>query len=96
MSVAHNEDSPQSYRERAVISRHNPNASTSSLDKKQQNLSMAHVNKLNKPLQQKLQFNATTLGKRFIHKSVPRQASKSVNQSTTVTHHPLHKRKDSY
>ena len=56
---------------------------------------MAHVNKLNKPLQQKLQFNATTLGKRFFHKQVARQPSKSVNQSNTVTHHPLYARSDS-
>ena len=52
MSVAR-EDSPQSYRDQTMMtmSRQHANASTSSLDKKKQNLSMAHVNKLNKPLQ---------------------------------------------
>lgn len=73
-----NEDSPESYRDHNM-SRHRIQGSTTSLDTIKQNAAMAQVNKLNKPLQKKLQLNATTLGKRFVHKSVQRQASKSVN-----------------
>jgi len=77
MSVARNENnnSPESYRgeRNTMVSRHQANGSTSSMETtKKHNTSIAHVNKINKPLQQKLQFNATTLGKRFVHRAMPR------------------------
>ena len=49
------------------------------------------VNKLNMSLFNKLQFNAQSIGKRFIHKSSTGISSRLPTQlgNSTVTHHPL-------
>ena len=49
------------------------------------------------PLYTKLKYNATALGKRFIHKSAPKMSKKpSSVMNPIVQHHPLYARQDSY
>ena len=54
--------------------------------------SLMSVNKLNHSLYTRIQYNASSLGKRFTHKSAPRisNVDKLGLRNSIVTHHPIY------